>query len=227
MAVSGTALNPYYDEILGTSRYYDDPAVFPRFQLLESLTYYAGRATTGFIPRGAVTLVGWTEEPQLDVNLAAASFEVMGTTLYFVELPFTQVVASGTGIEVPQELLSWRVLAENGLYTPSVIDFYMPPGWVELEYEPWPAFHAMDVTGLEIVLRRSPGEGAAPPQLRLWDWEEDTWVVIPNAVWGRMNISAFNPFVGEQNKVRLRLQNDNTMPVSIREVYPLLTGDLQ
>src|SRR5690606_33574401 len=40
--VGAAPLNAFYADLLGTTTFYDDPDVFPRFQLLESLNSYDG-----------------------------------------------------------------------------------------------------------------------------------------------------------------------------------------
>lgn len=225
----GPPFSAHYQQMLGTANYQSDPEVFARFQLLESLVYYAGPTPNNTSSGGDITLIFWSEQPQLDVSLAETQAQAQVTTLYFLELPFTEVSASGEGVNVPLELLDWRVLSESGVYAPTITDFYLPPGWIELEFQPWARFQEMDVTELVLVLRESslPAAGSQrPPGLRLWNWEQETWDTLPNVVWGSMSIGDFEQFVGEQNQVRLRLENNSTGGINIRAVYPSLTGDL-
>lgn len=224
---SSSPLGLHYDKILGTTDYYDDPVVHGRYQLLESLVSNFGTANLGSVPRGVVTLVAWSDESYIDIDVVGESSERLATTLYFIELPFTQTIASGEGVSVPLALTSWRVLSESGgIYAPSVEDFYMPLGWVEFEYTPWPTFQAMDVTQFELVLRESGSTGAVP-LVRLWNWEEAFWENVEITDWGTSLIQRFDPYLGENNTVRIRLQNEDASGVTIREVYPSLTGDLE
>lgn len=225
----GPPFSTHYQEMLGSTNYQTDPEAFPRFQLLESLVYYGGPTRPTATAEGNVTLVFWSEQPQFEVSLAEREAQTRVTTLYFLELPFSEVSASGEGINVPLELLNWRVLSENGVYAPTITELYLPPGWIELEFEPWAHFQELDVTELVLVLRESsvPAPGSQrPPALRLWDWEEETWDSLPNVVWGTMSIGNFEQFIGEQNRVRLRLENNSNNGINIRAVYPSLTGDL-
>lgn len=84
---SPSPLESYYTTLLGTSSYYGDREIYPRFQLLESLyDNYGGMAT--YQPEGVVLLLGWSTEPQLAIDLGSGRFESSAVTLYVLELPF-------------------------------------------------------------------------------------------------------------------------------------------
>ncbi|MFW6070507.1 MAG: DUF7408 domain-containing protein, partial [bacterium] len=220
-------LNAHYDQLLGTNRYHEDPEARPRFQLLESMQSYGpGPPTQAFVPRGAVTLVGWAEQSLFDVTLRDSDMPVqqMATTLYFLELPVEDIVARGEDITVPAALMSAMIVGDSGVYASSSSNFHLPPGWIEMEFEPWPTFQDLTVTALEISLRGSSdgsgGTGSPAPEVRLWNWDEETWSNIPQAVWGTMGIGDFQPFIGEQNRIRMRLENNSTNGMNIREAWP-------
>lgn len=224
---SSSPLGPHYDKILGTTDYYDDPVTHGRYQLLESLVPAFGTTGDQTVPRGIVTLIAWSEESYADIEVVGENVERLATTAYFIELPFTQTVATGSGIEVPLSLMSWRVLSESGgVYAPSIQDFYMPVGWVEFEYTPWSTFQQMDVTQLDLIMRHS-GNETTIPQIRLWNWEDAFWENMDIVSWGEIPINNFERYVGENNTVRIRVQNDDTLGITIREIYPSLTGDLE
>lgn len=225
---SGSPFFAHYAEILGAPDFSSDPELYPRYQLLESMVTYTGPGVPTYTPAAAVTLLAWSEEPQFDATMDRAGYDLLATTLYLLEIPLTEVTAGGEGVDVPRELLNWRIVDESGFYPSGITDFYMPPGWIEIEYEPWPVFRTMDVTDLEIVLER-PGSAAGlpPPVVRLWNWESETWATIPDAVWGRMVVADFEQYLGEQNQVRVRLQNESNSGMRVGEVYPSLTGDFE
>jgi hypothetical protein len=183
--------------LLGTASYYGDRDIEPRLQLLQSLSPNYG-ATAGWLPTGVVTLVGWAEEEQL------------------------------AGVTVPVALLDWRVLAQSGAYNPTPNDLSMSQGWVEFEFQPWPEFATMNVTELSIELRRESSFGSSPiPEIRLWEWAEEDWVVLDNVEWGRMVVGDPAPYIGPNNVVRIRVQNNDFQTIYVQQVYPRLTGDLQ
>lgn len=220
-------LNAFYADLLGTTNYYDDPDVFPRFQLLESLNSYDSTSMVGS-NQATLLLVGWSETPYVDFRLDRPVSEDPATAFHILEIPVTSFSASGSGIEVPLEMMNWQVLSQNGVYdAPSISNFYMPFGWVEFEFEPWPLFRDMAVTELAVVLQ---AEGSttsqAAPSVALWDWERESWFAVPDVVWGTMNIGAAGAYLGPDNEVRLRLQNDGA-DINIRAVYPSLRGNLE
>lgn len=91
--VSGTSssyqsapFESYYSDILGVSSYYGDSVYFPRYELLESLFDNYGQEVV-YEPIYKITLVGWTTQSQLDVQIDGGRFEESGVTLYFLEIP--------------------------------------------------------------------------------------------------------------------------------------------
>lgn len=74
--------------ILGTSNYFNDPDVYPRWQLIQSLYYNAATGLTTLPdPARTVTLGGWIAGSDLSVTIDAASVEQSATTLYLMEIP--------------------------------------------------------------------------------------------------------------------------------------------
>ena len=70
---------------------FDDANTQSRYQFMQSLhaNLYGGEPVK--IPQEAVTLIGWSTQPQVDVSLDARNSEVQATTLYFIELPFESI----------------------------------------------------------------------------------------------------------------------------------------
>lgn len=226
------ALSAHYSQILGTSNFYDDRDVQARFQLLESLGNQTGpplSVISSNLPQGVVTLIAWSDTPQLDVTLPGFNrgLQQQATTLYFLELPMEDILASGQGLRVPPALLDVTVTNQPGAYVGGFSDFYLPPGSVDFTFRPWPTFQQMTVTDLQVVLTTA-DSSALTPHIFLWDWQQETWREIPNAVWGNLGIADFQPFIGEQNSVRLRLENrQNQAGISVSAVYPVLEGDIE
>jgi hypothetical protein len=221
---SGLSLN--YSAILSNTNYYDDPEVYARWQMLESLNRSDG-STPAAIASGGATLLAWTEEPQLEVDVIDEAPERRALTAYFLELPLSRRSSATDSFVIPRELMLWQVLSESGLYVASITDFYMPVGWIEYEFAPWPEFQAMTVTGLEVVLQSgdstyTPGQS---PEIRLWDWDNENWQLVEGAGWGETTIADFEQFIGAHNEVRLRLDNGGS-GVSIAAIHPVLTGQV-
>ncbi len=224
-ATSPIGLN--YGTILGTADYFDDPEVFPKWQLLEAIaTGYSIPGNTG-VP-GTVTLIAWSDEEQLDIVLSKSEFEETVTTLYFFEMPLEQTIDGSQRFSIPKALVSWQVLGENGVFDATINDLYLPPGWIEFEYRPWPNFQSMRIDQLDIILRK-PGDSISQelPRTQLWDWQQDLWVTLEEAHWGQITVGDPELYIGPSNAVRIRLQNDGSEGLIISEVYPTLTGEIE
>lgn len=224
-ATSPIGLN--YNVILGTSNYFDDPEVFPKWQLLEAIaTGFSRMGSTG-LP-GTVTLIAWSDEEQLDFTLSKAEFEETATTLYFLEMPLEQTISSSRRFSIPKALMSWQVLGESGVFDVTINDLYLPTGWIEFEYRPWPEFRGMLVDQLDIILSQSEGLGSQDlPNIQLWDWQKESWELLEEVHWGQITVEDLEFYVGPGNAVRIRLQNDGSEALNITEVYPSLTGEIE
>lgn len=91
-ASATSPLETHYPALLGTSSYYysDNPIVNGRYQLLESFGEPYGTPSQGWVPEGVVTLVGWSDVPQLDIELTRTRYDVSASTVYFLEIPYQQ-----------------------------------------------------------------------------------------------------------------------------------------
>ncbi len=219
-------LTANFATILGTADYYNDREVYPRWQLLEAMA-------SEFSPLGGTTssekatLIVWSGEKQLDLKLLGSDFENLGTTVYFLELPITQSLVNAEEITIPKALLNWRLLGQSGVYNPSISDLYLPPGWVEFEFQPWPEFQTMSVSELKVVLHQREGNRPISTlRTQLWDWDQELWVVLEDLEWGTTALESPSSFIGAGNAVRLRLQNNDPEGIDILEVYPQIAGTL-
>ncbi len=218
------------DIILGTSDYYNDPDVYPRWELLQAVEgdFYRGGGSAGpAVASDVITLIAWSDAAQLDIKVNRIGYGERSTTLYFLEIPMTQNLVGGQDISIPLTLLNWQVAGTNNVYEPSVQNFYLPNGWVDFEFSPWPEFQSMTVTQLSVVLRSQNDPSSQPvPDIRLWDWQSEDWERVNDVGWGETAVADFTPYLGPGNTVKLRVQNSSQIGIEIQEVYPLLTGDL-
>lgn len=211
----------HYETLLGSADYMNDPVLFPRWQLLESLAapYGAGGST---VTAAAVTLVGWSAQPQVAVNVKATEFLTQATTLYLLELPFANQVNRGGSLTVPPALMSAAVLPEGSVYVSGPSYFGLSAGWAAFEFQPWAALAERPAYGLTVVLRPQGTATSTPPHLSLWDWSEQRWVLLESNSWGELVVPDPLRFVGPGNRVRIRLDNNSTSYMDIQEVYPVL-----
>ena len=226
---TGSPLTSHAEVILGTADYYNDRNTFPRWQLLQAVEGSGAPAVgaTESLSGDVVTLVAWARQQQIEVGLNRAEYETLSDTLYLFELPLTQNIVSGTDVAVPVSLLNWQALATNGVHQPAIHNLDLSAdGWIEFEYEPWPEFQAMVVNELAIVLETQASATEQPPEIRFWDWQQEVWVTIAEAGWGKTAVPEHARFIGANNVIRLRLQDRSQFGVHIDAVYPALTGDL-
>jgi hypothetical protein len=216
---------------LGTSNYYNDRDAFPRWQLLNAIANdpRTGSGTAVATTPDTITLIAWSDQPQLEISLGDDPFDSYATTLYFVEIPLTQNLISSTdAVTVPLSLLNWSVYDDgSGVHNPTIYDLYLSNAAAAFEFQPWPEFQAMEVQELQIMLG-SHDTSATPPQIQLWNWEQESWEISGDLGWGQRPVVEFTRFVGPGNTIRIRLEDVSSQyGVSINEVYPILTGNLQ
>ncbi len=226
-APTSSPLASNYPALLGTADYYDNPQLYPRWQLLESLapTNGPGEANTS---QNTATLIGWSTASQIEITLDRSRQKRQNTTLYFIELPVAEHVAASQNVTTPRAMWSWQLLGESGTYQATPDDLFLSTGWVEFEYQPWSAFQELAARDMELLLLISAEQSSlAPPEVRLWDWQQEIWVVMTGIHWGATPIPDFAPYVGLNNRVRIRLQHDDPFnSLHIVGIYPVLSGAL-
>ena len=226
---SGAPLSANAETILDSYDFYNNRELFPRWQLLQALeSSNFGSSGTFIVPPETVVLIAWSNEQQLDAGLADTAFDSLNTTMYLIEIPLQQNIVSGQNVTIPLSLLNWEPLANNNVYNPTIQDLYLNGGWVEFSYTPWPEFQSMEVNKLGFSLTQQFEDPAQlMPDVRIWDFEQELWQPIGSPVWGVNNISDFAPYIGANNEVRLRLEDNNSQfGLGIGEIYPVLTGNL-
>ncbi|GJM43050.1 MAG: hypothetical protein DHS20C20_33320 [Ardenticatenaceae bacterium] len=217
------------ETILGSFDYYNDRDLYPRWQLLQALesSNFGGPGTFA-IPQETAVLIAWSNESQIDARLSDGVADNENTTLYLIEIPLAQNLVSGENITIPISLLNWQPLANNNVYNPTIQDLYLNGGWVEFSYLPWPELQNMVVTKLGFSLTQQfEDPSQLPPEVRIWDFEEGVWRIVSDPAWGNNNVAEYGRFIGPNNEVRLRLQDNNSQFGSgIGEFYPIITGNL-
>ncbi|MCB9420980.1 MAG: hypothetical protein H6667_14355 [Ardenticatenaceae bacterium] len=217
------------EKILGTPNYYDDRDAFPRWQLLNAISNdpRTGLSSAVSTTPETVTLIAWSDQPQLEISLGDDPFNSYATTLYFLELPLTQNLVGSGAVTVPLSLLYWEAIdSGGGVYNPTIYDLYLSNASAAFEFQPWPDFQAMDVTALAVLLETN-DTFQSIPAVQLWDWAQEDWVTQTRSNWGESKVEDYRPFIGPGNTVRIRLEDTSQYGVSIREVYPVLTGTLE
>lgn len=231
----GTPLSYHAETLLGTTDYYNNREAYPKWQLLQALESDAGMGLRsiggGSTQQGAqhtVTLVAWTDQPQIELNLSGAEYRAVNTSLYFLEAPLTQQLLSGSNISIPMSLLEWSNLAESGTSQASITNLYLQSGWAAFEYKPWPALQEIRVTSVAVSLtpQIEVSPQPAPPKLSAWNWDTDLWEQLEDAGWGVTELRSAERYLGPSLAIRLRVEDNLGYGVEVREIYPIYTGDL-
>jgi hypothetical protein len=222
----GSPLMANANAILDTNDYYNDREAYPRWQLLQALEddYLAGGGTT---PTSRVTLLAWSDAPQLETAVQNHNHNSYATTLYLLDMPVQS--EWGGSLTVPINLLNWTILGSNNMYSESIQDFYLPDSaWMEVEFTPWPELASLAVADVAVHLSSQTRTSGQPvPSVRLWDWQADEWVDVDGVVWGETAVPNPQRFLTDDNTIRLRLQNKGAAGLDIEAFYPLLTGKLE
>ena len=222
-----------YEEILYGSRSdygrFDDADTQSRYQIMQSLHANLYGAEPVAVPQETVTLIGWTTKPQVEVDLDARNLELQATTLYFIELPFNQSIASSSNLTIGQGLWSFDINDSSGVYNPSPYDLEMSNGWVEFEFTPWSNFQSLDADGLDIVMSLPLADyyqTQEMPTVSLWSWQDESWVKLDGVTWGVNRVENYSRFINGTASVRIRLSYTGFASIRIRELQPVLYGDL-
>lgn len=215
------------DTILGSTDYYNDREVYPRWQLLQAMApdYAIGAGT---LAPNAFTLIAWSKQPQLELSLRDEAYGSTATSLYLLELPASRQFSGEAEMVVPRDFLNWAVLAEDGVYDARINDLYLAEGNVVFEFKPWPDFQSMNVQSISIIMHPPNGSPNQPlPRVRLWDWDAQSWRTPGDPGWGHMTVEDPLHYVGPGNAIRLQLLNPGPEGIMIQSIYPELTGTME
>ncbi len=230
----GAPLSYHAETLLGTADYYNDREAYPRWQLLQALESDGGMGPRGMgsgteqAAQHTVTLVAWTDQPQLELDLSGDEFRAVNSTLYFLEAPLTQQLLSGSDISIPITLLDWTNVAENGTYQASISNLYLQGGWAAFEYKPWPSLQEIRISSMAVSLEPQieASPQPAPPKVMAWNWDTELWEQLEDANWGVTEIRNPERYLGLNHAIRLRVEDNLGYGVEIREIYPIYTGSL-
>ncbi len=213
------------ESLIGPGDMYSDPRTYGRWQLLQALTSdpYSAISTpsqlSGLTDR--VTVVAWATDVPFQASLDGRAFEMSGETVYFLHFPLTAALDVSAGpLELGFAWQRWRVLADNiGFYAQTLEDLFLPTGWVELEYQSWLSLTTVPISGLRVALQ---GDASlTPPHLAIWHWGEERWDMLPISIWGTYTLPDPTPYLGPNQAVRLRLENDTSTTTTVAQVHPI------
>lgn len=208
------------DIVIGGSNYYQDEELIRRRMLIDAIS---GSGNSN-IPTDSVTLIFWTDQPQIEPQLNR-NLETSSTTLHFIELPLELNLDFATSSVVPTSLLSWSVLESNNVFSPEPTNVsFGQNGSVAFEYMPLGDYQTMQVETLTLSIGE-PDSFDTLPQVLLWNWQQEVWDEVENASWGDTAVSNPTPYIGTNNTIRIRLVDQTSFGIYIDNVYPIISGE--
>lgn len=227
-AASGNApLTSRANIILGLD-YFNDPVLYPRYQLLEAIEGDRFSGSTLPLPTDAALLLGWTEDPLISITTNKGRVEQINTNLHIMEIPLASDLtrqSDAGALELPPFLLDWHVLESTTNAVPAISDLDLNGGWVSFEFQPHESFQDAGLQELAIHLEKNVAT-ASVPALWLWHWAGERWVELDEVAWGKMVIANPAAYLGEGNRLRLKLQ-DNGNNTRVTAVYPIYTLNME
>ena len=226
---TASLISGHMEQLVGGPDYWNNRALFARYQLLEALSPDYGGSGVSHLPTGVVTLVGWStgDSLRLAVDPGLNSYQTFSNALYFLEMPVTPNDLSVGGLILPHALLDWRIVDSEGMggSSPGIIGFFMPTGRVDYEYQPTFRPENRQLTSLRIRLASATARSQPPPAVFLWNWLAAEWELVADLNWGETAVVDYAPYIGPDLALRLRLQNSSPFGYDIDEIYPVLEFD--
>ncbi|MEM7334842.1 MAG: hypothetical protein AAF490_22385 [Chloroflexota bacterium] len=225
----GTSFNPgnnplsnNIEVILGGFNYYSDPVLYPRWELIQSIE---NQSVGSEDVLNQLTFVFWTEQSGVDVAISRNKSE-LGVMLHFVEIPLTaNIIQQDVGI-IPPAFLEWTTLESTNVFSSEPIDMsFSGNSIMAFEFTPVLDFQTMPIDELTIALDVMDTTEPAP-EVYLWDWEREVWAILEDADWGDTAVSDFEPYINNNNAIRIRLVDQSDFGIFINSVYPIMTGEL-
>lgn len=176
----------------------------------------------------SVYIMGWSEDPILQIEINKTSQEDDGTVLYIYEIPTTLDLLNNRRVSLPAGMFTWTMIErdEAGRIEPNPdLSFFLSGGQAAaVRFTPMADVPLIQVEQIEVILE---GFGTLEGEivLQLWNWEDETWQEIP---FSTPNQSRFiiedQAFVGPQNAIQVLVaaesertyQQINRLAVSLR-----------
>jgi hypothetical protein len=219
---SGPSLLPPSDvaeQILGTTSYYNDAELYRRYEFLQTLFPYYGPGL-----RAGVYLVGWSDEPPLDIEIVGRQSSLEGTTLYIFKLS-AELPADTDLIVIPPELIAREVEASGGYGTAEPQYIFIPNGdSIVFRFTIWSDFMVTRVDEMHVNLLPMEYGPSPLPEISLWNWTTEEWDPQEVLDWGEFAIPRPSQYVHLDGIVHMQLGTPETGYVEMRDVTITIEG---
>ena len=150
---------------------------------------------------------GWTtQNDSRDIDLNGVDYRTVDTVLHIVGLDArVEKAPASTNVTVSPDQFTWAVRdrdnVEGGLNDLLVLN----PGYINIRFTPVQGAVLDAVNGMTLTLDRTSSLGRSVEVL-LWDWEQEEWSGLPVTAREIYEIEDFEPFLGPDNMVDVRLE---------------------
>ncbi|MEA3339544.1 MAG: hypothetical protein U9R15_06215, partial [Chloroflexota bacterium] len=242
--------NDMPDLILGAVSYWDDPTLYRRYKLLQSLFPYGepnpleeGVYLMGWVEEGAplpvevvgaaplpVEVVGAAPLPvevvvaaPLPVEVVGRPFSAVGMAFYVYELPVVSLEMEGE-FTIGPDLITRQVEEITGHVNVQPTGCYLDSGAeVEFRFTVFPGVELGQVDELALNMQGDSAVGVTPPAVALWNWKGGDWDAL-DAGWGRHLVSNPGDYVLAPGSVRVRLTAEAEWSVMVESLTITLKG---
>ncbi len=221
-----TSVSPAYgynipERILGPGNYWNDRALYRRYQFLQALFPQNG---TGLPP--GIYLVGWSEENvPLPVEVVDGAFSSVETALYVYALP-VQELATDVSIVIPPNLITRQTEETAGNVSVWPEGCHMEPeSEVVFRFTVWQGMMVQQVEELVLEIQGSSyGNLSHAPIISLWNQEDDDWEPLAGLGWGQHLIPDAAPYVLPSGEVLVRLETDADWAADVNQITITIKG---
>ncbi|MFQ6101961.1 MAG: hypothetical protein ACE5OS_12120 [Anaerolineae bacterium] len=208
------------EQILGPGNYWEDPALYRRYQFLQALFPYEGPG----LGTGA-HLIGWVKgENLLPVEVVDRPFSTVETALYVYDLPVSGV-ETGATITISPELIERQVEETKGYVDVWSMGFHIDyESEIVLRFTVWPGVAVSRVDELVLDMWGSSyGDTTHPPTVSLWNEESGDWEEL-DIGWGQHSIPNAGAYVLPPGDVLVRLQTGAEWGAEVESLTIMIKG---
>jgi hypothetical protein len=157
----------------------------------------------------APVLLAWLDEAPPEVEVVGRTVQRQSTALVYMQLPFE--FGDQAEIMLPAGMLSGQLIRlpiEGGTCGPSGTSVWLGRGEAEFEFEVPDSIRDYEVDTLRVLLRSDGGWWQAP-QIALYAWDTENWVVLDGSAIGVNLVGNGDRYVHENGKIQARLSTDS------------------
>jgi hypothetical protein len=207
MVYTSYSFYPYdttIDDMVGSSNYYSNRESYRRYMLVQSLVNYSYASLT----RGyGIFLSGWNDLSPVSIDLSRENYKTQENTLYLISMPVNYLLEPGE-LRLTPGVFHWHLVeGQEYSYTPYNAYLYNSSVY-SFSFQPIIPIEISEVKNLTVDMQASGMTGALKElNLYLYDFWNDGWVQITNAVWGSNQIENPSSYIALDGTIWLRIES--------------------